>query len=406
MKKGLFIFFLIFVFLLFIFPLIFNQSVLAGGDSAAPRPLETIYPEIPGTSAPTQETGLAEYLKYIFNFLIWGTGFIVVVVIIYNGFKYLTSSGLPEKVTEAKDRIKAALLGLIILFGSYMLLITINPQLIAFYLSELPPIIPDLDEGILLCKEEVEILPYFILKETAEGAAKDDIEWQKDIKIRIEEILADVNEKCWMPKGSGPVPKDLDNELHHLYLLNSGENKYGAILYDERNYKGEVKIFYTVTRPDKFLHFSLAVWGGTFKPSSVKLFRINENPSLDWYAEIYESTDFNRADPSKNSKKYGEADLSNLAPCYNISDDFPIYKPIFGSNYQIQSLKIEGDLIVVFFKNYICGGDWFIEVDVYPLAESDHNLQNNHPLEGWGDEGDIFTFAKATSIVVLSATPF
>ena len=51
------------------------------------------------------------------------------------GFQYITSLGDPAKLADAKDRIKSAFFGLILLVGSFVILNTINPQLLTFQTS-------------------------------------------------------------------------------------------------------------------------------------------------------------------------------------------------------------------------------------------------------------------------------
>lgn len=51
-------------------------------------------------------------------------------VIIYGGFMYTISGGLPSRREDAKDWIWAAIQGLLILFGSFLILNTINPLII------------------------------------------------------------------------------------------------------------------------------------------------------------------------------------------------------------------------------------------------------------------------------------
>jgi len=50
----------------------------------------------------------------------------------------LTSAGSPAKISEAKDRIGSAILGLIIILASFLILKVINPDLITLKLPGLP----------------------------------------------------------------------------------------------------------------------------------------------------------------------------------------------------------------------------------------------------------------------------
>lgn len=91
------------------------------------------YPDLegavtPGKALPGEE--LPQLIKYIFTFSLGAVGILGLLMIIYGGFIYMTSIGNPQKATEGKDRILSALLGIVLLLGSYLLLNIINPDLL------------------------------------------------------------------------------------------------------------------------------------------------------------------------------------------------------------------------------------------------------------------------------------
>ena len=93
------------------------------------------YPTVPPgitPPPPTAKGGLPLYVKYLFNFSIMIAGIIAFAALVYGGFKYLTSVGNPANREEAKNRITAAFIGLTILLLSYLILVTINPDLTRF----------------------------------------------------------------------------------------------------------------------------------------------------------------------------------------------------------------------------------------------------------------------------------
>jgi len=106
-------------------------SFLIGGFCLAQRKLETAYPTIPEVETPTTvKTALPDYLRYVFTFAIIISGLIAFGAIIYGGMLYLTSTGDPTKISEGKDQAIAGILGLIIVLSSFLILNTINPQLV------------------------------------------------------------------------------------------------------------------------------------------------------------------------------------------------------------------------------------------------------------------------------------
>ncbi|MBZ9571879.1 hypothetical protein KJA15_00870, partial [Patescibacteria group bacterium] len=106
------------------------------GFSLAQREPEIDYPEIPGAPEITRETILPDYIVYIFNFALMIIGLVAFGALIWGGVRYLTSIGNPAAMADAKDQIFAGLLGLIILLSSYLILTTINPELIFLGLGE------------------------------------------------------------------------------------------------------------------------------------------------------------------------------------------------------------------------------------------------------------------------------
>jgi amino acid transporter len=107
--------------------------------SAQDKPLEVNYPQIQGFKPETIATNLPQYVKYIFNFAIAIVGLTAFAVLVYAGLRYVTSTGHPEELKKSRKRILAAILGVLILLFSYLILTTINPQLIVFRLPDLIP---------------------------------------------------------------------------------------------------------------------------------------------------------------------------------------------------------------------------------------------------------------------------
>jgi hypothetical protein len=119
-----------FVFIALLAFLIIPLFVLAQG-------LEIDYPEVGGEKPTTVSFGLPNYVKYIFTFVVGLSGLIALGALIWGGFTYLTSAGNVSKMQEGKEKIFSAFLGITILLGSYILLSTINPQLVLF---NIPPL--------------------------------------------------------------------------------------------------------------------------------------------------------------------------------------------------------------------------------------------------------------------------
>jgi len=92
------------------------------------------YPELPGTDKPGEARKgeeLPQFIKYLFVFSLSIVGIIGLAAIIIGAFGYLTAVGNPQKAAKAKEQIFSALLGIILLLGSYLLLRVINPDLLS-----------------------------------------------------------------------------------------------------------------------------------------------------------------------------------------------------------------------------------------------------------------------------------
>ncbi|MEK7482174.1 MAG: hypothetical protein AAB620_00035 [Patescibacteria group bacterium] len=89
---------------------------------------------------------LTDLVIVIFRaFLVVG-GIAAFIIIVVGGFRYLTSIGNPGIMSDARSQIFSALLGLTLLLGTYLILNTINPELVALKEPELAGIeAPEID---------------------------------------------------------------------------------------------------------------------------------------------------------------------------------------------------------------------------------------------------------------------
>jgi hypothetical protein len=107
-------------------------------DSAmAQYKLETGLPPIAGQPSPSE--GLPQYINYLFIFGLGLIAFLALVQMMAGGLTYILAAGNVAKVETAKDTIKQALLGLGLLLVSYLLLRTINPDLVNLRNPNLTP---------------------------------------------------------------------------------------------------------------------------------------------------------------------------------------------------------------------------------------------------------------------------
>lgn len=103
--------------LLLVFILIFPYFVFAGAEQSARDNLNFVSGSYDQTKA--SETGLAELIGMIINVGLSLLGVIFIVLTIYAGFNWMTASGDESKIETAKKTLTRAIIGLIIIAGSY-----------------------------------------------------------------------------------------------------------------------------------------------------------------------------------------------------------------------------------------------------------------------------------------------
>lgn len=108
--------------------------------------LEQPLPPVPGTTITSFET----YLKYIYQIALGIVGLTALIYIIIGGVMYMTAAGNTTQTTEAKNRIQNAILGLILALAAYLILYTINPDLVRLSKTQIEyPVLPKV---ILTCE--------------------------------------------------------------------------------------------------------------------------------------------------------------------------------------------------------------------------------------------------------------
>jgi len=88
------------------------------------------FPEIPGTENLDPAEGIPELIAFVYLIGLWLVGIAVFVQITGGGVRWLLSAGKPGEIEKAKAQITNAIFGLVLLLSSYVILNTINPDLI------------------------------------------------------------------------------------------------------------------------------------------------------------------------------------------------------------------------------------------------------------------------------------
>jgi len=102
----------------------FSLPCLAAGYTAL-SPVPGLTKQAPGTT-----TDLGPYLQKLFNFAIGAAAALAVIMVIWGGVEYMTTDAIGHS-EEGKQKIQNAILGLLLALSSYIILQTINRDLLS-----------------------------------------------------------------------------------------------------------------------------------------------------------------------------------------------------------------------------------------------------------------------------------
>ena len=85
-----------------------------------------------GIGKPVTGETIGKYIRAIYNYAIGIVGILAAVVMMVGGVMWITAGGNAERVGNAKSWIGASLSGLVLALCSYIILNTVNPDLVIF----------------------------------------------------------------------------------------------------------------------------------------------------------------------------------------------------------------------------------------------------------------------------------
>ncbi len=129
--------FIITVTLIILFTPLFIDQALAASTPGVTYNWEV---GVPGFHPTTAEGGFTNFAKILIKWAFRLAGILAFAMIIFAGFEYTVFSGAPAKQKGALNRIINAVVGLILLFSYWIILNTINPNILKTKESPLPPI--------------------------------------------------------------------------------------------------------------------------------------------------------------------------------------------------------------------------------------------------------------------------
>ena len=114
------------------------QTTAVTGQTSNPQyTLLEPLPDLSGKGGTVTTVSVRQYIVYVFELAIALAVFFAVVMITWGGFKYMTIESVTGK-SDAKEIMWNASLGLLGALGSWLILYTINPQLVNLNLISIP----------------------------------------------------------------------------------------------------------------------------------------------------------------------------------------------------------------------------------------------------------------------------
>jgi hypothetical protein len=119
-----------------IFAIVFVFATLTAGCVHASRAANIVNVDFPCPSGNCEPaTDIPSYLNNLYKFAVGISGLLALGMIVAGGVYYTVSAGNSGRQGEAKSMITSAIWGLVLLFASYLVLNTVNPQITTLGLS-------------------------------------------------------------------------------------------------------------------------------------------------------------------------------------------------------------------------------------------------------------------------------
>jgi hypothetical protein len=85
---------------------------------------------------------IAQMVKAFYDYGVGIAGILAAIMLMAGGLLWLTSAGNSSRIEQAKNLIFGSIIGLVLLFGAWMMLRTINPNLVDFKINSIPVVKP------------------------------------------------------------------------------------------------------------------------------------------------------------------------------------------------------------------------------------------------------------------------
>jgi hypothetical protein len=289
LKNILFASIIVIILFLSIAPVAVNAQT-APPENTAPV-LELVYPKIPNDlREEIIAHGLPGYIGYMFKLSMVLIGIIILLVLIFNGFKWFTSFGSADKLISAKQGILSALLGAIILFSSYILFNTINPQLTILKVDNADLLEPVIPPGIYLCDYNANSVTN--IDDLITSYKGDDKEQSlKAVKL-FKTLIKNERGNCYLTTSSGNLIRDIsggpviaipEKTYEYSEITRKPEAKwlyrYGIVFHEKDYYRGQCSAW--IPTEEKGISPAKISYGISYKDKKVRSITLYKLPEAE-----------------------------------------------------------------------------------------------------------------------------
>ena len=366
----------LFLLLLVLF-LCFLLNPFALADNTGKRGLEIKYPIINGIEITTSTT-ISEYAVYFFSLGLIIAAIIAFAVLTYGGIRYLLSFNNPEAMKDARTWISSGTIGLFIILASYLILSTINPEIVAPSIQEVEPIsgihlINDQGEkyyvadsknelkfkasSLEFISDKDQLLSVFVCSEgtfnkenSEEKKNNGGAHYVSNVKS-IYFLWHEPGVYLYTKTGQGTPPpplflqtsaddlKSYDNRTKSIMTKDMGDEfSYLSILFSEPNFEGENGIGVAISEKD----FNINNVNGTISSIDVSSVVSIDESSSEGEIIFYDDIDCNKKDHSKSIK----AGSSPGGSSFSQFNEFG--KSTNFTDWPVLSFEIKGNCWVIF----------------------------------------------------------
>ena len=86
------------------------------------------YPDF-GPFNPSENQSLGALIGYLYFFIVGIAGLAAFVMLVWGGVQWLLSGAIPSQASEAKEKIRNAIIGLLLVLASFLIIQVVNPEL-------------------------------------------------------------------------------------------------------------------------------------------------------------------------------------------------------------------------------------------------------------------------------------